>query len=353
MKIATIVGARPQFIKASVVSRALKKKPKIQEIIIHTGQHYDINMSQVFFEELKLAEPAYNLNIKQNLHGAMTADMLSGVETVLIKEKPDLVIVYGDTNSTLAGALAAIKLEICVAHVEAGLRSYNRKMPEEINRILTDQISSFLFCTSEKAVDTLKAEGYKAPTHKIYNTGDVMYDAALYYSSISNAKRPPYLTDYILCTIHRAENTDNANRLRQITAALNEVNKKIKVIVPLHPRTTAVLKKENIQTDFSIIEPLSYLQMQQLLQYCSLVITDSGGLQKEAYYFKKFCIILRNETEWTELTENHFSIIAGTDTDKIKSLALQNAGRQLNSLVQLYGDGNAGRKIADIIERQF
>lgn len=356
MKIATVAGARPQFIKAAVVSRALKEFNNISEFIIHTGQHYDKNMSRVFFDEMEIPEPRYNLAVKENLHGAMTGAMLTGIEKILLYEKPDYVLVYGDTNSTLAGALAASKLHIPVAHIEAGLRSYNRQMPEEINRIVADQISALLFCPSQNSVNNLLKEGFDKGPHKVFISGDVMCDAALYYASKNCSDILGQMKlktgNFILATIHRAENTNDISRLKSIVDALNILHQEIPVILPLHPRTKAAIQKENIQTDFIITEPLGYFDMLALLQHSSIVITDSGGLQKEAYYFKKYCIVLRQETEWTELVENNFCILTGADKIKIVESVKECAGRTIETSFDIYGNGHAGDFIANILNKQ-
>jgi UDP-GlcNAc3NAcA epimerase len=355
MKIVTIVGARPQFIKAAVVSRAIQKRKTMDEVIIHTGQHYDTNMSEIFFKEMQIPKPAYNLEVKENLHGAMTAKMLTGIEELLLKERPDVVMVYGDTNSTLAGSLAASKLHIPVAHVEAGLRSYNMFMPEEVNRILTDNVSTYLLCPTQQAVDNLKQEGFMRAFHKLHLTGDVMFDATLHYFMQSNDEIIKRFNlrheQFILATIHRAENTDNIQNLTSIVDALNILNKQYKVIVPLHPRTKKLIKQLTTQPEFAISEPVGYPDMLRLLYHCSLVVTDSGGLQKEAYFFKKFCVVLREQTEWVELRDNGFSDLAGSDTKKITNIA--NAFLQSSFIDKegLYGDGRAGEKIADILEQ--
>lgn len=356
MKIATVAGARPQFIKAAVVSRALKKFPHVSEFIIHTGQHYDDNMSRIFFDEMEIPEPLYNLGIKENLHGAMTGAMISGIEKILMNEKPDYVLIYGDTNSTLAGALAASKLHIPVAHVEAGLRSYNRQMPEEINRIIADQLSTQLFCPSQNAVDNLIKEGFDKGPHTMHISGDVMYDAALYYASKnkSNILEQLHLkkNDFILCTIHRAENTNDISRLKSIAEALNTIQKNIPVVLPLHPRTKAVMKKENIKIDCMVIEPVGYFDMLTLLQNTALVITDSGGLQKESYYFKNYCIVLRDQTEWTELLENNCCILTGANANTIIETAQKLSGKKIETAFDIYGTGHAGDFIANILQQQ-
>lgn len=349
MKIVTIIGARPQFIKAAVISRALKNKKEITEIIIHTGQHFDTNMSDIFFEEMEIPKPDYNLNINGLGHGAMTGQMLEKIEEVLVKEKPDWVLVYGDTNSTLAGALAAKKLHTKVAHVEAGLRSFNTKMPEEINRILTDRISDILFCPTETAVKNLQNEGYQNMDCKIVNVGDVMQDAALFYAE--KAKQPEAVLPkkFILCTVHRAENTDNPEAFKNIFEVLEEISNKTTVVLPLHPRTRIKLTALNYDFNNSkiqFIEPVGYLQMVYLLKNCELVMTDSGGLQKEAYFFKKQCLTLREETEWVELVENGFNRICGSDKNKIiVGLKAIINKPQINFKKHLYGNGDAGELI--------
>lgn len=349
MKITTIIGARPQFIKAAVVSRAIKQRKDITEVIVHTGQHFDNNMSEIFFEEMDIPKPDYNLNINGLGHGAMTGQMLEKIEEVLLKEKPDWVLVYGDTNSTLAGALAAKKLHIKVAHIEAGLRSFNMKMPEEINRILTDRISDMLFCPTETAVKNLYNEGYKNIDCKIENVGDVMQDAALFYSEKSKKPEPELPDKFVLCTVHRAENTDNPEAFKNIFEALEEIATETPVVLPLHPRTRN--KLNNINYNFSagpitFIEPVGYLEMVWLLQNCQLVMTDSGGLQKEAYFFKKQCLTLREETEWVELVENGFNTICGSNKTKIIS-SFRKAKNEMqgNFEKELYGNGKAGEKI--------
>lgn len=349
MKIITIIGARPQFIKAAAVSREIAKHKDIQEVIIHTGQHFDTNMSDIFFEELKIPHPNYNLGINGKSHGAMTGQMLEKIEEVLLIEKPDWVLVYGDTNSTIAGALAATKLHIKVAHVEAGLRSFNMKMPEEINRILTDRISNILFCPTTTAVENLIKEGYDSINCKIEKSGDVMQDAAMFYTKFATKPEVDVENDFILCTIHRAENTDDEDRLKSILQALNEIAKTKQIILPLHPRTRNIIKEKNIEIDTSnikIIEPVGYLNMVWLLKHCSLVMSDSGGLQKEAFFFKRPCITLREETEWVELVENGYNVLAGSSYDKILDL-YKNYKFNVNFDVNLYGGGIACSNIVN------
>lgn len=348
-KILTIVGARPQFVKAAVISRAFLKYDEVEEIIVHTGQHYDHNMSDVFFEEMEIPRPKYNLQINGMDHGAMTGQMLEKIEEVIKVENPDWVLVYGDTNSTLAGALAAKKKHIKVAHIEAGLRSYNMRMPEEVNRILTDRISDILFAPTQTAVDNLLKEGYAALDNRIEMSGDVMLDAAVYYAQKSEEKSqlPKERTagDFILCTLHRAENTDDPERLRSIVAALNALHKTIRVVLPLHPRTCALLDKNNLKLSVDVIDPVGYFDMIELLKHCKLVMTDSGGLQKEAYFFEKNCVTLRDETEWVELVQHGFNVLAGANEEKIVSCTKEMLMKSSDFKVSLYGEGDAGEKI--------
>lgn len=354
MKIVTVIGARPQFIKAAVISRAIRENKNLNEVIVHTGQHFDKNMSDVFFEEMEIPKPDYNLNINGLTHGAMTGQMLEKIEEVLIKEKPDWVLVYGDTNSTLAGALAAKKLNIKLTHVEAGLRSFNISMPEEINRILTDRISDILFCPSSASIQNLKNEGYHNFKCKIIECGDVMKDAAIFYANKAQKPNINLPTNYVLCTIHRAENTDDLFCLKSIFNALEIISANCKIIIPLHPRTK--VKLELINYDFknspiTFISPVGYLEMVWLIKNCRLVMTDSGGLQKEAYFFKKYCITLRNETEWLELVNNNYNFLCGSDEtlicetfDKIINESVTN-----NFKNDLFGDGNSAQMIINNI----
>ncbi len=354
MKIVTVLGARPQFIKAATVSRAFHKIG-VKEIIVHTGQHFDRNMSEVFFKEMEIPHPDYNLEISGLGHGAMTGRMLEEIENVLLKEKPGCVLVYGDTNSTLAGALAAAKLHIPIAHVEAGLRSYEMTMPEEINRILTDRISSYLFCPTSTAIENLKKEGFDSFNCETILAGDVMYDAVLHYQKKSLQKSTLLESlgivgePFVLATIHRAENTDNLERLSEIAHALNQINKNTKVVLPLHPRTRGILNEQNIKLDFSSIEPVGYFDMLSLLSNCDLVLTDSGGLQKEAYFFSKYCITLRDQTEWVELVNEGVNSLVGANQNRIIDTYESVKGNKVNSTSTLYGDGNAAKKIAEKI----
>jgi UDP-GlcNAc3NAcA epimerase len=345
MKIITILGARPQFIKAAVVSREIRKYPDLKEIIVHTGQHYDINMSYVFFEQMKIPRPDYYLGINSLNHGAMTGRMMEGIEEVGIKEKPDIILVYGDTNSTLAGALVASKLHIKLAHVEAGLRSFNKKMPEEINRIVADRLSDILFCPTDNALENLKREGFEHFDCKIVKSGDVMYDAVLYYKHYAQKPKNVNINEnFILCTIHRAENTNDETRLRSIFEALSEIAKEKQVILPLHPRTKQKINKLSLSLNtITIIEPVGYFEMLWLLENCDCVITDSGGLQKEAYFFKKPCITLRDETEWIELVEIGANRLVGAIKESIIDAFKNFKYPKLFPL--LYGDGRAGNKI--------
>ena len=355
-KVITVVGARPQFVKAAALSRELLNYPDIEEVIVHTGQHFDGKMSDVFFEEMDIPKPKYNLNINSLSHGAMTGRMIESIENVLLEEKPNMLLVYGDTNSTIAGALAAKKLHIPVGHVEAGLRSFNMKMPEEINRILTDRISDILFCPTDMAMKNLEKEGYNNLDNHVVRSGDVMQDAALFYAKKSEVKSEVMQkenllnTEFCLVTIHRAENTDDPSRLRSIFEALNQINEECQVVLPLHPRTKKILKDLNIETTVSIIEPVGYFDMIELLKNCSFVMTDSGGLQKEAYFFSKKCITMRDETEWVELIAGGYNVIVGADTHKILY-----AYRELNNSspdfsVDMYGNGNASVNIVHAIK---
>ncbi len=321
-KILTVVGARPQFVKAAALSRALIKF-RIEEILVHTGQHFDENMAKIFFRQMEIPEPKYNLGINSLSHGAMTGRMLEEIEKVLLTEKPSVVVVFGDTNSTLAGALAASKLHIPVAHVEAGLRSFNMKMPEEINRILTDRISNFLFCPNENAVSNLEREGFRNFGCEVVNCGDVMYDVAMYYSqtSVQHSKiiNDLQLEDgkFLLTTLHRQENTDNPEILDSLIHALNKLSGKYKVVLPIHPRTRKIIESRGLKLNFNPIDPVGYFDMIELLKHCAFVISDSGGLQKEAFFFEKHCLVIRNETEWTELVEMGYNFLTGTDLAKI------------------------------------
>jgi UDP-N-acetylglucosamine 2-epimerase len=383
MKIVTIVGARPQFVKAGAVSRAVvelnKRGKRIREIWVHTGQHYDYLMNKVFFEELKLPNPDYHLGVGSGSHAKQTGLILERIEVVLQKEKPEVVMVYGDTNSTLAGALAAAKLKIPVAHVEAGLRSYNQNMPEEINRLLTDHLSTLLFCPTTQSVRNLLKEGIKdGETKVVKKVGDVMYDSILYYSKIAERKSsilkdlglltpnsvrairesPLHRTpNYYLATLHRAENTDDPKKLKSIFGALNEIGEKTPVILPLHPRTKKMMKVYRLFSKFKdirFIEPVSYLGMLQLEKNAKAILTDSGGVQKESYWFGVPCFTLREETEWVETIKSKWNSLVGTEAERIvkKVRHMEVRGRYLKRH-GLFGDGKAGEKIVRILMRHF
>ena len=361
MKICTIVGARPQFIKAATVSRVIASQSSIQEVIVHTGQHYDENMSAQFFDELAIPKPTYSLNIGSGSHGHQTGQMLAAVEDVLIQEKPDWVLIYGDTNSTLAGALAAVKMHIPVAHVEAGLRSFNRRMPEEINRITADHVSELLFTPTETSTKQLLKEGI--PEARIVNVGDVMYDATLFYNEY-NASRKTLVEimglpakSFVLATIHRAENTDNISRLRHICEAFIELGKSHKVVFPLHPRTRLVLSQagylEPLQQQLTLIEPVGYLDMLALEQNASLIVTDSGGVQKEAYFNQVPCITLRDETEWIELVEAGWNHLCSPEQPfSLQTIWAKHSETTPKAYTTLYGNGDAAQKVVQsLIER--
>ena len=379
-KIITVIGARPQIIKAAAISRAIKNNfsDKILEVIVHTGQHYDENMSQIFFEELEIPFPNFNLNVGSGSHGEQTAKMLEGLENIYMQEKPDAVIVYGDTNSTIAGALAASKIHIPVIHIEAGLRSFNKAMPEEINRIACDHMSTLLFTPSETGHRNLLNEGIKndqkeaasIDNPKIYLCGDIMYDNSLYFSAVSEQKSKilkelEITTDgFILCTIHRDTNTDDTANLNAIFRALLRIQKtsNLKIVLPLHPRTKEKLNShldENLLTEinqnknFKIIPPLGFLDIISLEKNARLIITDSGGLQKEAFFFQKPCVILREQTEWIEIIENGNALIAGANELKIISSVETLFKRTDFTYPNLYGDGNAANFICKKITEEL
>jgi UDP-GlcNAc3NAcA epimerase len=351
MKILTIIGARPQFIKAGSVSREIAFQKKngvdILEVLVHTGQHYDTNMSDIFFEQMHIPKPNYFLGVGGKSHGAMTGQMIEKIEEIILFEKPDWVVLYGDTNSTLAGAISAKKLNIKIAHIEAGLRSFNMKMPEEVNRIIADRVSNILFCPTDLAVQNLLNEGYGNLDCKIVKSGDVMQDGAIFYKNLSIKPDFEINENYILCTIHRAENTDDLNRLKNIFEAINDIAKDRQVILPLHPRTKFILDTLNLDiTNLTIIEPIGYLEMVWLIANCDLVMTDSGGLQKEAYFFEKPCITLRDETEWVELVNIGVNTLVGAVKENIlKAYRKVSNNRELNSSQKLYGNGDASQRI--------
>ncbi len=398
MKIVTIVGARPQFIKAAAVSRAIQaydqrgqrgqrgsstrrlgSKRKIHEIFVHTGQHYDTLMDRVFFEELTLPRPDYHLGVGSGSHARQTAMMLERIETVLEREKPEIVLVYGDTNSTLAGALTAAKLNIPVVHVESGLRSYNRSMPEEINRLMTDHLATLLFCPTAQSVRNLEKEGIEdGKTRRVRNVGDVMYDSILHYSKLAE-KKSTILRDlglvtpnsvgaihesplqrtlnYYLATLHRAENTDDPKRLKSILKGLSEIGRTIPVVLPLHPRTKKMMKTYGLfpkSRGIRLIEPVSYLNMLSLEKNARAILTDSGGVQKEAYWLKVPCFTLREETEWVETVRSGWNVLVGTGAKRIveEVSRLETRKRPLRR-IGLFGDGRAGEKIVQILSRMI
>jgi UDP-GlcNAc3NAcA epimerase len=372
MKILTVIGARPQIIKAAALSRAIRThyQDRIRELIVHTGQHYDDNMSQVFFDELEIPKPDYNLKVGSGSHGRQTADMIAGIEEILLKEKPDAIVLYGDTNSTLAGAVAASKMHIPVVHIEAGLRSFSKAMPEEVNRILCDHVSTLLFSPTATGYKNLLKEGFKeanpgpfnADNPKIYHSGDVMLDNSLYFSTLAEQKtsllreRELKSGHFILATIHRNNNTDDPARLSSLFRALNKISleHRIKVVLPLHPRTAKLLK-QNLDSalyaevennpDFLILPPASFLEMIALEKNAKIVMTDSGGVQKEAFYFHKPCIILRSETEWTELLECGAALLADADENLIYKAFAKLAEKKDLHFPNLFGDGKAAEFI--------
>jgi UDP-N-acetylglucosamine 2-epimerase len=377
MKVVTIVGARPQFIKAEAVTRAVQRynqrcrfNRRLQEILIHTGQHYDYLMDKIFFEELDLPKPNYHLGVGSGSHGRQTGMMLERIEAVLVKEKPEVVVVYGDTNSTLAGALSAAKLNIPVAHVEAGLRSFNRTMPEEINRLLTDHLSTFLFCPTDQAVRNLLREGIKDGKGKIVKkVGDVMYDSILYYLKLSerrstilkdlgfDANHKSRVTSYYLATLHRAENTDDPKRLESILKALNEIGRNTPVVLPLHPRTKKMIETYHLFSEFKnikFIEPVSYLNMLKLEKNATAILTDSGGVQKEAYWLKVPCLTLREETEWVETIKSGWNVLVGIGVKRIvKEVSHTEKRRRYLKGNRVFGDGKASQKIVQILIRHL
>jgi UDP-GlcNAc3NAcA epimerase len=358
LKIITVVGARPQFIKAAAVSRAIldtaATRPglSLSEKIVHTGQHFDHNMSQTFFDELSIPAPSFNLDIHGGGHGQMTGRMLEQIEPILIAERPDWVLIYGDTNSTLAGALAAAKLHIPVAHVEAGLRSFNRRMPEEVNRVLADQVSTLLLCPTQQAVKNLEREGVQ---RGVYNVGDVMYDAALFYGDMADAAGPAVvrlgLEDrrFVLTTCHRAENTDDPARLGQIVQALNLLAQEMPVVLPVHPRTRKILGIQGLVLSPAVIvcDPLPFLDMVQLERAAALILTDSGGVQKEAYFYGVPCVTMRDETEWVETVAAGWNRLVGADAQAIVSGAYAALNGAALPHPDLYGDGRASYRIVE------
>lgn len=362
MKIVSIIGVRPQFIKAAMLSRAIRQhnksgsSPKIEEILVHTGQHYDYEMSQIFFDQLEISKPDYHLEIGSGTHGSQTGKMLECIEVTLIKEKPDIVLVYGDTNSTLAGALAAAKLHIPVGHVEGGMRSFNRKMPEEINRVIIDHIATWHFCPNETAVANLKKEGV---TEGVYLTGDVMFDSIMLYKSVAEKKsvvlKKLGLKSHALATLHRPENTDNKKNLRSILEALSQLSKKIPVVLPLHPRTKKAISAAGLESflknGITITEPMPYIDILKLESSASVILTDSGGMQKEAYWLGVPCVTMREETEWIETTRNQRNIIVGANTEKIVGAFNQHIAMSKSNISNFTKPArfDAGTKIIEIL----
>ena len=365
MKVLTVVGARPQFIKAAPVTRALREAGGIEEVLVHTGQHYDSNMSEVFFDELEIPRPDHHLGVGSGGHGAQTGRMLERLERVIIDEAPDVVLVYGDTNSTLAGALAAAKLHVPVAHVEAGLRSFNRRMPEEINRVLTDHVADILLTPTETAVENLRREGI--PDERIHPVGDVMYDAALFFGE--KAGRTSRILGeldleprgYVLATVHRAENTDDRARLVAILEGLTSIATELPVVLPLHPRTQAALAREGLldraRRSLLVIEPVGYLDMIMLEKSARLVATDSGGVQKEAFFHRVPCVTLRDETEWVELVRLGWNrLVPPTDgravSEGIRG-SLRDSTPREEPPADLYGGGRAAARIAEVLSENL
>ena len=376
MKIITIIGARPQIIKAAAISRAIHThfKDQIAELIVHTGQHYDDNMSAIFFTEMGIPAADYNLSVGSGNHGAQTAKMMEGIETILLKERPDALLVYGDTNSTLAGALAAAKIHIPVVHIEAGLRSYNKSMPEEINRITCDHCSTLLFSPTNQGISNLVKEGFSTTIHSkayidhplVFKTGDIMFDNSMYFSSIANEKQglveKLQLTpgEFILCTIHRDSNTDKPEHLNQIIRGLlqiQQISNQV-LVLPLHPRTRkkmtellepAVAEELQDNSRIQVIDPAGFLDMISLESRCSMVITDSGGVQKEAFFFKKPCIILREQTEWVEIVENGNALLVGSSEEKLIEAYHQLTTKKDFTYPPFFGDGHASEEICRLM----
>ena len=367
MKIVTVIGARPQIIKAAALSRAIKEhfSSEVHEVLVHTGQHYDENMSQVFFDELEVPQPDYNLGIGSISHGAQTARMIEGIEEILLKEKPDCIVLYGDTNSTLAGAIAASKLHVPIVHIEAGLRSFNKSMPEEINRICCDHCSTLLFSPTATGFKNLINEGINKG---IYHCGDVMYDNSKFFANIADKKSQILDTeglkgvDYVLCTIHRDNNTDQPHRLNAIFKALLKIADEKTIVLPLHPRTSKLLKikltkdvinKVTGSSNIKILPPASFLDMIVLERHAQIVITDSGGVQKEAFFFQKPCLILRSETEWKEIVECGAAVITDADENKIVNAFKDFTVNPPHNYPNIFGDGHAAEFICKEMLENF
>ena len=378
MKIVTVIGARPQIIKAAALSRAIKQhfSKEVHEVIVHTGQHYDQNMSQVFFDELGVPQPDYNLGVGSASHGVQTAKMIEGIEVILLKETPDYLVLYGDTNSTLAGAIAASKIHIPIVHIEAGLRSFNKSMPEEINRICCDHCSTLLFSPTATGFKNLVNEGFNPDSRRkftidnpgIYHCGDVMYDNSRYFANVADQKSQILDkenlrgTDYILCTIHRDNNTDQPERLNAIFKALLQISESKTVVLPLHPRTAKLLKT-NLQEDIynkitgntkiKILPPASFLDMIVLERHSRMVVTDSGGVQKEAFFFQKPCLILRSETEWKEIVECGAAVITDANQARIMEAFKQFNDNPPHNYPEIFGDGHAAEFICKEMLENF
>jgi len=352
MKVLSVIGARPQFIKAFVVSREIRKKHS--GVLLHTGQHYDENLSEIFFDELNIPKPRYNLGIGSGSHGYQTAEMIKGIEEVVMKEDPDYIVLYGDTNSTLAGSIVGAKSDSKVVHVEAGLRSYNWDMPEEVNRVLTDHASDLLFAPSKKAAENLKEEGINQGVHVV---GDVMYDTILWAKEVAS-KESEILrefdlveNEFILSTVHRAGNTDNRERLEEIIKGLSDAS--LPVLLPIHPRTEKKLKKyglwEEARKKIKIVDPVGYLDFVRLMDTAKRIATDSGGIQKEAFFLNTPCVTLRDETEWVETVESGWNELVGVKASEIRG-ALDREWELPSEKPKPYGDGNAAEKIVEVLE---
>ena len=368
MKIVTVIGARPQIIKAAALSRAIREHyaERIHEVIVHTGQHYDDNMSQVFFDELGIPRPDYNLHVGSASHGVQTAKMIEGIEQILLDEKPDAIVLYGDTNSTLAGAVAASKIHVPAVHIEAGLRSFNKSMPEEINRIVCDHCSTLLFSPTKAGFDNLKREGFpidnvgpfSIDNPKVYHCGDIMYDNSLHFSKIADEKSH-LLQDlglegkpYVLATLHRDSNTDQPERLNAILDAFSELSKEITFVLPMHPRTSK--KAVDFHADnVIVIKPVSFLEMIQLEKHARLILTDSGGVQKESYFFQKPCVILRPETEWVEIVEAGAATLADADKDRILEASRRYLRQPPTNFPAIFGDGHAAAFMLETMLESF
>lgn len=372
IKLLTIVGARPQIIKAAALSRSIKNHyvNEIHEVIVHTGQHYDENMSEVFFKELSIPNPDFNLEVGSGNHGEQTAQMIAGIEKILLKEKPDFIVLYGDTNSTLAGAIAASKLLIPIIHIEAGLRSFNKSMPEEINRIVCDHCSTLLISPTNTGIQNLENEGfdihwqgpYDSNKPGIFHCGDIMYDNSVHFRQIAEAESTILSShsllgkDYILCTIHRNNNTDNPDRLEKLLKSISKIakNNKMHLVIPMHPRTKK-MTDQLINNDWSaselihILPPASFLDMIKLEANSKLILTDSGGVQKEAYFFRKPCIILRPETEWVEIIESGTAVLADADPERIENAFEMLMQKEQLDYPPVFGDGKAANSICELI----